>query len=319
MHTVHSIPEAPRRLPIVGHIQPLFFERLKFLQSLRPLGDVVKLSFFGRPIYLLMSPALIHQVLVTQGSKFEKGLVFDRARKVLGNGVGTSNGAFHQKQRRLIQPAFHKELVVGYFDSMRQQTLATIERWTPGQKLSVYDSMIRLAFDIIANTLFTSEIDEATLAKLSESFSAILKGALLHILLPKILQRLPIPTNTNFNKAISTFRTITDRIIAEYRLKNTNRGNLLSLLMTKRDEEEVMSEEQLTDEITTLFMAGIETVASSLSWLFYQLGRNPTVEQRIHAEIDNVLAKRPIEFEDIPRLKYINSVLKEVLRLHNPL
>ncbi|KJK42229.1 cytochrome P450 [Lentzea aerocolonigenes] len=313
-----SVPVAPGRLPFLGHTLPLLRKRFEFTANLRGQGDLVEIYLGPMRTLFVTSPQLMHQVLVTDAPKFHKGRMFDKFRPFMGNGLVMSNGAFHQRQRRMMQPAFHRDRIAGYANTMVRATRELVDGWQPGEVRRIEEDMQGLAVTIVGEALFSTEIGERAVDEARRSIFVIVKNGIVRALSPGFVEKLPIPANREFDAAIDRMRSIVQEVIASWRTDGTDQGDLLSMLMLARDEAgEPMTDEQVFDEVITLLSAGIETTALALAWIFHEIAANPAVEQRVLAELDEVLAGRPVTFEDVPKLTYVGQVAQEVLRKYS--
>lgn len=290
-----------------------------FLSSLRAHGDVVRIYLGPLPVYLVTSPDLAWQVLATDAHKFDKGMVFDKIRPLFGNGLLNSNGDFHRQQRRLVQPAFHRKQIAGYVQTMARAASDLVESWRPGDVVAVDERMENLALTIVGRALFSTELGRHALAETQRSMPVLAKYVVVRAFSPTLVERLPIPVNRQFDEAAARFRRVVAEVIAAARAEGKDHGDVLSMLLQARDEDtgEGMSDLQVHDEVVTILTAGTETTAVALSWLFYELGQHPEIEQRVHAELDNVLAGRPVRdlsLDDLLKLEYTERVITEVLR-----
>ncbi|MCK2238689.1 MULTISPECIES: cytochrome P450 [unclassified Crossiella] len=312
------LPVAPHRLPGLGHLPYLARDQVGFYSSLRDLGPVVRIYFGPMEALLLTDPALIHQVLVTEADKFAKGRIFRKTRPFFGNGVATSDGEFHLRQRRLMSPAFHQQRLAGYGEVMRAEVERMIKGWKPGQRIAWEQAMYAVTPHIIGKTLFGSDLGEEAAAEIHRSLPLVLRGAVTRSLNP--LPWLPAALSRHYDEAGRRLNAIIDRIVSSHAHDDTDGGDLLSMLLNARHDDtgKGMSRQQARDEIMTLLVAGTETAAVTLSWLFLELSRHPAVESQLHTELDTVLAGQSITFADLPRLPYLRRVVDETLRLHNP-
>lgn len=312
-------PTAPDRLPLVGHALALRRRPLDFLQQLRRIGDVVRIYLGPRPAYVVNAPDLVRQVLVTDGRKFDKGAFFDKVRAIVGNGLVSSNGAFHKRQRRLMQPAFHRQQIAGYAQIMSDFLAERAEAWRPGQVLSVHDEMHEIALTLIGKTLFSSDLGDEAVAEVKRSIPIIRDGVTRRTLSPvELLEKLPTPGNRRFESAVTRIRAVIDEVITAYRTDGTDRRDLLSMLLRARDADtgEEMTDQQVSDEVVTIMLAGSETTANTMAWAFYRLGRHPDIADRIAEEAAAVLGGRRVGFDDLARLEYTGRVINEVVRLY---
>ncbi|MEV0416329.1 cytochrome P450 [Streptomyces sp. NPDC050448] len=317
---VHA-PAAPGRIPLLGHALPLWRQPIAFLESLREHGDIVRLDIGTWPVHVLTSPDHVHAVLVRQAQQFGRGRIFDRLRPMFGNGIVTTDGEFHRKQRRMVQPAFHRDHIAEYAEVMCRAAEAMCASWTAGREVSMLNETRRYALSSVADMTFSGGLSGAAIAEVHRSLPIVLQGMLLRVVMPKSLDRLPIPPHRRFDTAAARLRRIIDQAIAQCGVEQEDRHDLLSLLLSSVDAETgaKMSPEQVRDEVIAIMFAGTETPATTLAWIFHELGRHPDVEKRLHEEVDAVVGQRPVRPADLPRLTYANNVFQEALRLHSPL
>ncbi len=316
-----SIP-GPRARGLGGHVREFTADRLGFLERLaRDHGDVVSFRFAHRRMVLVNHPDLIEEVLVARNRQFIKHFALRMARPTLGNGLLTSEGDFWRRQRRLAQPAFHRDKVAAHGAVMVEYAGRMLAGWADGQGRDVHDDMMRVTLEIVAKTLFDADVsgDSAEAASAMET--------LVHSFTARVGKVVPLPTwiptpvNLRFRKAKNRLDRIIYRVIAERRASGEDRGDLLSMLLHAVDAEGPeggpgMTDAQLRDEAMTLFMAGHETTANTLAWAFYLLSTHPEAEAKLHAELDAVLPDRPPTFADLPRLPGVENVINETLRLY---
>ncbi|WP_370968769.1 cytochrome P450 [Amycolatopsis sp. cg9] len=304
-----TAPVAPGRWPFLGHTPALLKQRSAFTSSLHEHGEIVKLYLGPTPTYFVTSPRLAHEVLVTAGPKFRKGAMFDKFRPFVGNGLVLSNGDFHRQQRRLMQPAFHRDRLIAYAEIMRRAAADLGDSWQAGEVRPLDEDMQRLAVTIVGEALFSTELGKEAIAEARRSIYLIIQQGMIRALSPKFVEKLPIPGNRRFDEAITRMQAIVLAVIREWRTAGTDHGDLLSTLLLAG-----MTDEQARDEVLTLLTAGIETTALALSWTFHELGRHRDVEARVHAEVDEVLGGRPVTAENLGQLTYVRQVVDEVLR-----
>ncbi len=282
-------------------------------------GDVVCLQFASRQVYLLSHPADIEALLVTQHRKFVKGTALQATRRVLGQGLLTSEGDFHLRQRRLIQPIFHRQRIASYGDSMVQAAAALSARWADGQVLDMHAAMMALTLSIVGKTLFGTDV-EAESAEIGEAVNGLL-ASFFQINGPfgRWIEAFNLPPARRARAGQARLNDTLFRMIADHRAAG-ERGDLLSMLLAAQDEDggAHMTDEQVRDEAMTLFLAGHETTANALSWTWHLLSTNPEAEQKLHAELDTMLNGRLPSAADLPRLTYTRMVLSEALRLYPP-
>ncbi len=316
-------PPGPRS--VIPGLQLLSFTRdpLDFLLSAaRTYGDVAYFGNGAQSFFLLNHPDYIKDVLVTHNSQFMKGRGLQRAKRLLGEGLLTSEPPLHRRQRRLAQPAFHKQRIAAYGSLMVDYTLRLErERWHDAQTLDIAQEMMHLTLAIVGKTLFDTETEqeaEEVRAAISATMTSFTRFMMPYA---ELLDRLPLPSTRRFQQARARLDAVIYRIIDERRASGADRGDLLSMLLMAQDEEGgsgSMTDEQLRDEAMTIFLAGHETTANALTWTWYLLAQNPEAETKLHAELDAVLGGRAPTAEDLPRLPYTEQVLAEAMRLYPP-
>ncbi|MFG3496508.1 cytochrome P450 [Streptomyces sp. NPDC047928] len=316
---VASPPRAPGAVPLLGHAWKLWRDPLGFLKSLRDSGDLVQVDLGTMPVYIATSAELVHEVTVRQARSFEKGRLFDRLRPLAGNGLATANGEVHRRHRRLIQPMFHPQRISMYAAVMSDNARALADSWTPGQEIEMEQAMAQYAIETLASTMFSTDIGLPAVVAVRENLPVVLKNMLIRAASPKILDRLPIPANRDFDAAAARLREVIDEVVATTRRSGrTGHNDLLSVLLDAQDAEtgESLSDSEVRDELSTILFAGAETTASTLSWTFHELALHPDVEEQLVAEIQEVVGDRPVAIEDVPKLTAVRRVLDEVIRLH---
>ena len=318
----HAWPPGPRTTPLSALPFGLRRDPLGFLTNLaRTHGDVAHVMAAGEHVVLLSDPSLIKDVLVSNQKNFRKGRGLERARRLLGDGLLTSEAQTHLRQRRLIQPAFHKERIASYAAAMTEHAERIQTGWADGQTFDVAHDMMRLTLGIVGRTLFNADVD-AQAHEVGEALSAVL-DSFWTTMLPfgEWLERLPIPVIRRARVARAELDGIIYGLIAERRKTPGDRGDLLSMLLLAQDEEQGgkgMSDQQVRDEAMTIFLAGHETTANALSWTWYLLSQWPDVEARLHEEVDRVLGGRTPTLADLPSLTYVDQVITESMRLYPP-
>jgi len=322
MTTSWKMGTAPGSLPWISHPWQMLRRPLSFLTSLRPYGDIVKIRLGRDWAYLAQHPELIRQVLVTDPSTFDKGGLFiEKLRLLVGNGLATCPNKEHRRQRQLMQPAFHRDRLANYAAVMRDEASATADSWRSGQVVDVYKEMTSLTLSVVTRTLCVLKAAAKTAAELPRSLPVVLEGFYQQMLMPVgLMQTLPLPSNRRFNRALSRMQAAVVQIAEDYRKAGVDHGDLLSTLLAARDEDtgEGMTNSEIYDQVMTLLLAGTETSTATLTWAFHLLGEHPEVEERLHAEVDEVLAGRPASFDDVPKLSYTQRFITETVRLYPP-
>jgi cytochrome P450 len=318
---VATRPPGPKGIPLIGSLREFRGDPPGFLLRIaREYGEIVHFTAGGQRIFLIDQPEWIKDVFVTHQSNFKKSRMLERARTLLGDGLLTSEGEFHKRQRRLVQPAFHRDRLIGYAASMVEYGARHREHWQNGAALDVDQEMMRLTLAIVGKTLFSADIEKDT-SEIATSLGTLME-VFNFMLLPfsEYLEKTPLPITRRFNKARAALDDVVYRLIRERRASNIDQGDLLSMLLLAVDEGDGtgMTDAQVRDEALTLILAGHETTANALTWTWYLLSQHPEVEQRMHEEIDRVLGDRLPAFDDFPRLPYTESVFAESMRLYPP-
>jgi len=318
---MNSLPPGPKGHLITGVMREFNRDTLGFITRLRDYGDVVRSRFLYLYAYFLYDPADIETMLTTNARSYRKAqsLRSPFFHRLVGNGLVTSEGDFWRRQRRLAQPAFHRQRINSYGDIMVEYATRAIAQWKTGEQRDISKDMTRLTLEIVVKTLFNSDVSNDA-DHVGEMLSVLVKPFASQATLKWILDnRLPTPGHRRYFNAVSQIDKIIFRIIAERRASGSDEGDLLSMLLQAQDEDgSQMSDAQLRDEVMTLFLAGHETTALALSWSWYLLATHPEAEKEFHAELEEVLGGRAPEVSDLPRLKYTEMIAKEAMRLYPP-
>lgn len=297
---------------------------LAFLASLHAYGDVahavvrlVGLDFVR--VTLVHDPALIKRVLVDDDAYFEKPRALKKMKIVLGEGLLTSEGELHRRQRRMMQPAFHRDAIVRYAPTMVECADRTAAGWQDGARVDMAHELMRMTLAIAGRTLFgvdvTAEADEigAALTILMEVFPDMLSP------LAPLLRLLPTRRNRELSRALARLDATIYQIIAGRRAAGEFGDDLLGRLLAAEDEGKPgMTAQQVRDEAITLFLAGHETTAVALAWTFHLLAQHPAALAALHAELDATLGERLPTADDLPRLVTTRRALQEAMRLYPP-
>jgi cytochrome P450 len=316
-----STPPGPESYFSVNLLRLVARDKLAFFKELARYGDVSQVRFGPRRIALISHPDDIRRILVTEQKKFTKGNALAQTETLLGQGLLTSEGEFHLRQRRMIQPGLHRERLAGYGQVMTDYAERMQTRWTDGQRLDVHEEMMHLTLGIAGRTLFDVDVEHEA-SEIGEVLDLSLKMFLYAVLpLGTLLEYAPIPWVRRLHYARRRMDELIAGIITRRRREGIDRGDLLSMLIQAQDElghTGGMTDKQLRDELVTLLLAGHETTANALSWTWYLLSQHPAVEAKLHAELDAVLGDRAPTPADAPRLVYTRMVLAESMRLFPP-
>lgn len=311
----------PKGSPILGVMSEFSRDTFGFIERCREYGDVVRMRFLYMTAYFLYHPADIEYVVATNAKNFiksrnQRSPLFQR---LVGNGLLTSEGEVWKRQRRLAQPAFHRHRINAYAETMASYAERMVSTWSAGEGRDIHRDMMRLTLEIVVKTLFNADVS-ADADKVGRVLSRIVTPFAGQATLKWIVDnRLPTATHRSFNKDAREIDAIVYRIIDERRRSGRDEGDLLSMLLDAHDEDgSQLSDKQLRDEVMTIFLAGHETVALTLSWAWYLLALNPEAEKKFHAELAEVLGGRLPTMEDLARLQYTEKIVKESMRLYPP-
>lgn len=314
-------PPGPRGLPVVGSLLPFYANPLRFTShTARTYGDVARVRIAGVPFLLLSHPSDIETVLVTRNRDFRKGRL-DRDRRLLfGQGLATSDGELWLRQRRLSQPAFHRERIAAYGELMGELAQRRLDEWPQQTVVDLHRLFMQLTLEIVGKVLFGADVGpRATEVGASLEILMAYFGSWANFFLRLLPKNAPWPGRAHFRATVARLDEIIFDLIQERRRDEREHNDLLSMLVSARDEDDSqMSDQQLRDELMTVFLAGHETTALALSWAFVGLAQHPDTEARLVGELDEVLGERAPTVHDLPRLAYARQVVQESMRLYPP-
>ena len=314
-------PPGPRGLPFLGNLLDFRRDALRYYSEWsRQYGDIVALRLGTWPAVLLNHSDYVEHVLVKNARNFIKFPFFFRhVREIFGQGLLTSEGELWHRQRRLAAPAFHAQRLAVYGDTTVRFTERMLESWRPGDLRDVHVDTTALTMCIAAKALFNAEVKK-DVAEIGQAFNAIVEEIAVRLRRPfRILDAVPTPGNIRYVRAVHRIDRLVTKIIRERREEGGDRGDLLSILLLGRDEEnQSMSDRQLRDEVITLLVAGHETTAIALSWTWYLLAHSPDVDAKLAAELRDVLGGRAPTVSDLAQLTFTQQVVTEALRIYPP-
>jgi cytochrome P450 len=313
-------PPGPRR-PFLGALISPGRDPLKLLSRFaRDYGDITYFRLSGERVFFLNHPQYIRDVLVTHQKNFTKSRGLERAKRLLGEGLLTSEGAAHLRQRRLMQPAFTRERLATYATVMADAADRWRARGQDGTTCDISKEMMRITLAIVGKTLFDSDV-ESKADEVGAAVSDVLATFWFSLLpMQGLIERLPLRILRRGAEARQRLDALIYALIAERRASGRDHGDLLSMLLAAQDEEDGtggLSDVQVRDEALTLILAGHETTANALTWTWYLLSQHPEIEARLHSEIDRLEGRLP-GMADIPQLAYVERVVTESLRLYPP-
>ncbi len=297
------------------------FDMLQFVVETQPqFGDFHFTKFGWVTFYMITDPDLMHEILVERPEEFYKlKLIKYALGPFLGNGLLTNEGDFWKRQRKLAQPAFHSRRIEGYADVMVDYAQRMLSGWHTGETRRLDREMMKLTLNIVAKTLFDADVSGDAdrvgelLTRILEASNDRLNAAF------QIPDWVPTAKTRQMRRDIAELDVIIQRFIDERRGSGEDKGDLLSMLLQARDEDgSGMDDQQLRDELMTIFLAGHETTAMNLTWTWYLLMQHPEIMERLKEEVDTALGDRPATLADLPNLKYAEMVIKESMRLYPP-
>ena len=315
-----TIADAPGAVPLLGHIPQLASRPLGFLASLPAQADVVRIRLGTVPAYLPCTPELVRHVL-NEARVFDKGgPFFDSARLVFGNSLGTSQWEDHQRQRRLLQPAFQRDRVAGHVQAMCQEIEAVTASWATRRPVDINAELQRLSARVVIRALFSGSMPHSAIATVQDALPTIMRGMYRHTLLPQPLQKVPTPGKIRFDRARQQLHDVITGTVATRRAADDDRGDVLSSLLNPPDDPSgaPLTDQEIHDHALTLLVAGTETTSTCLSWALHLLTRHPDVLEGLRAEADAALPHRTADLTALPALPYTSRVLTETLRLYPP-
>lgn len=315
-------PPGPKGTFFGGHLSVFGRDPLALIERCaRDYGDFVGLRFVNQPVMLVNDVNAIDFVLSSNSRQFQKTLGYRTPfmRRLFGQGLLTSEGEFWTRQRRLAQPAFHRDRIATYAQAIAQHADELLATWKPGETRSVHLDMMHLTTRVVVRTLFNSDVPRE-INDLGRASAAVMERFSSQWSAWRILtQFLPSPGSRRFEQVMTNLDNYIYGLIHERRASGKDTGDLLSMLLMARDDDgQGMTDKQLRDELTTLMVAGLDTTALALTWSFYLLSQNPSAEAALSEEIQNVLGDRIPRFEDLPKLRYTEKVIKESMRLYPP-
>ena len=318
-------PPGPHNHRLLGNARDIQRDPNGFnLSMLQSYGNVVAVRFLLWPTFMIFHPQDIKHVLQENYRNYSKDTyLMQFIKPVLGQGLLTNDGQSWLHQRRLMQPAFHRQHLATFGTMMTTATLAMLERWQHAtgqdQPLDMAQEMTRLTMRIVGQALFSIDLGDET-QHIGQTFMTLMKLYADYLYNPIPPLGIPSPRNRRIQQTIRALDEVVYGIITAHRREYADQVDLLSLLLSARDAEtgEEMSDRQVRDEVMTLLLAGHETTANALSWAWYLLSQHPEVEARLHTELEQVLGGQVPTVEHLPRLSYTHMVLEETMRLYPP-
>jgi cytochrome P450 len=342
MSEVNKFPPGPTYKMPGKLLRQFIHDPINTLSNIsREFGDISYFKLGHEHVYLINNPDYIEKVLIYDHHNFKKGKRLQTAKAVLGEGLVTSEGDLHKRQRRLIQPIFHPKQIMSYINTMTDFASRIRDRWKDGDTVDVSEEMMRLTLGIICKSVLNYDV-ESEAQEVGKALTTVRKySKRLQSPIGHVLDKIPVlPAVKGAREAKKQLDSLIYQLIADRRRWEGDSDNskshdqdLLSRLMQAQDlvspnnnNQEKMSDKQVRDEVMTIFIAGHETTANALTWTFYLLSQNQDVERKLHDEInsvlgdssDNSVGNRIPSANDIPKLQYTEKVLRESMRLYPP-
>jgi cytochrome P450 len=292
---------------------------LLFQHLVQEYGDIAHYKIGWNHIVFLNHPDYIREVLVVQNDNFVKERTVRRSKMLLGEGMITSEGASHRAQRQVAQPAFHRQRIPEYADTMVREAARMRNQWRDGEERNIAIDMMHLMLNVVAETLFVTDLRDEV-HELADAINRIMGLYNFLVMLPAAewLVHVRPPGLAAFVRARKRIDAVAHRMIEAHRQHHSDGSSLLDLMLAASPDRSPASEKSLRDQVITIFLAGYETVANALSWTWDLLSQNPECERRFHEEIDRELQGRLPAYEDVPRLRYVEMVMAESMRLYPP-
>jgi len=292
---------------------------LLFQHLVQEYGDIAHYKIGWNHIVFLNHPDYIREVLVVQNDNFIKERTVRRSKMLLGEGMITAEGARHRGQRQVAQPAFHRQRIPEYADTMVREAVRMRDLWRPDEERDIARDMMHLTLNVVAQTLFATDLRDEV-HELAGAINRIMGLYNFLVMLPAAewLVHVRPPGLAAFVRARKRVDAVAHRMIEAHRQSSSDGKSLLDLMLAASLDRSPDSERSLRDQVITIFLAGYETVANALAWSWYLLSENPDCERRFHVEIDRELQGRLPTYDDVPRLRYVEMVMAESLRLYPP-
>jgi cytochrome P450 len=314
-----SIPTVRGSLPLLGNLFQFWSDRLGLQDLAARTGPIARVQLANIPVYIVTDADLAHDVLVAQAGSMLKSAGLQFLKPLLGDGLLTAEGDTHRRHRKLLAPAFAPKRLAPYGEVMVDETLQQTHSWRDAQHVDLSAEMMKMTLAIAGKTMFGADVrkDAETVAHgldlAMESHEESLQSPI------RLGYEWPLPRHRRMRRAVKTLDEVVYRLIAEGRARGTDKGDVLSILLLARDEEDGsgLTDAQVRDEVMTLLLAGHETTANALTWAWYELARNPGVLATLTAEVDK-LGKRTLAIEDLTAMPYNLAVVEEAMRMHPP-
>jgi len=306
-------------LPVIGNLLDFRRDRLALQDRATRLAPLARVSLVHVPLYVTADADLAHRVLVEDAGSYQKSAGLAFLMPLLGEGLLTSEDPTHKRHRKLLAPAFAPKRLANYGDTMVDETLVQMRGWQRGRQIDLAKEMMELTLGIAGKTMFGADV-RSDAAAVAHGLELAMRSMMDNLTSPvRLGYRWPLPRHLRMKRAVAMLDEVVYRVIADGRKAGVDRGDVLSMLLLAKDDDGTMlTDKQVRDEVMTLLLAGHETTANTLTWTWYELGRNPGVLAQIETEIKRVVGDRRVTMEDLPNLPFTLAVIEESMRLHPP-
>jgi len=317
---VSSVPVASGSVLLAGHRPAVAVRRLAFFERVRAEAPVLRLRMGRTPTFLINDHAMAREILGDGGDTFARGRFFTKVRPLVGNGLGSSDGAFHLRQRRMVQQAFTHDNPGYDVGALLAGIKAQVDTWQPGTVLDMAQEMDTLANALINTALFSSDKVAGDADTVRDTIADFIAGVGIRSVVPSdLVDKLPTPANRRFIRARDRLEAALTSIINRYLTDPQDHGDILSSMVAARDVDgQPMSPGELRDEVLSMLIAGGDSSGHALGWALHEIAQHPTAAQRLREEFAQVLEGRDITMRDLNRLVYTRQVINETLRLRSP-
>ena len=315
---VIGIPTVPG-VPVLGNLLQFRADRLALQDHAARTGPIARLQIAHIPVFVVTDADLAHEVFVTKADQFQKSRALTFLEPLLGEGLLTANGETHRRHRKLLAPAFAPKRLNAYGAVMVEETERQAAGWKTGQRIDLSREMMEMTLAIAGRTMFGGEV-RSDAAQVARALDLVMHSQAANLRsLVQLGYKWPLPRHLEMRRGVKLLDEVVYRLIREGRARGTDRGDVLSILLLARDEEDGsgLTDRQVRDEVMTLLLAGHETTANALTWAWYELARNPEALARLQTEVD-AFGERVLTVEDLPRLPWTLAVIEEAMRLHPP-
>lgn len=324
-----GLPPGPNEAPIIGQTLRYLRGPIELMQEAAGYGDLVTMSVKPWLVYLVNHPDLVKDVLVTNHASVGRWRNVEAFKYLMGEGLVTSDDPLHLRQRRMMQPQFHRQMIEGYSTIMTEYSARHSDGWRDGAEVDMEREMRELSLNIVVKTLFSIDLPD-DVQRIGAAFELSNKYISARFnqfeRFRDILHRLPLPLTWSFKRQLAYLDGLVFGLIQQRRQSDDHYGDLLSLMIDAEGDRRQsgpegaqMTDKQVRDETVTMFAVGHDTVTTALTWTWYLLATHPDVQRRFHAELDDVLQGRPPSLDDLPDLEFTEQIIRESMRLYPPI